>query len=87
VYLGRCAALSFLQNIQELIEGETELAEVAADVGRFPVYEELPPTREENIMAYSTTNTEDIKELVDVFFASVCIIVLEILSYRRCYLG
>ena len=86
MYLGRCAALSFLQNIQELIEGDTELAEVAADVGRFPVYEELSPTREENIMAYSTTNTEDIKELVDVFFAAVCIILLEVLTYRRCCL-
>lgn len=71
MYLGDCAALTFLQNIQELIEGETELATIAADVGNFPVYEEMPPVRDNSILAYNTTDKQDIEELVEVFFASV----------------
>lgn len=72
VYLGHCAALSFLQNIQDLIEGEMRLATVAADVASFPVYEEeVPPVRDEDILACSTTNIHDFEDLVDVFFVSV----------------
>lgn len=72
MYLGDCAALSFLQNIQELIEGEGELTTIAQDVGGFPVYEEVPPVvRDGNILAYNTMDMQDIKELINVFFASV----------------
>jgi hypothetical protein len=71
VYLGHCAALSFLQNIQELIEGEMRLATVAADVASFPVYEEELPVPDEDILACSTTNVHDFEDLVDVFFVSV----------------
>lgn len=71
MYLGDCAALSFLQHIQELIEGEQELAAVAADVANFPVYEEVPPPYEENILDYNTARIQELEELVDVFFASV----------------
>ncbi|RFU34091.1 hypothetical protein B7463_g2243, partial [Scytalidium lignicola] len=75
LYMGHCAALSFLQHIQELIESEKELATVAADVGSFPVYEELPPVRNEDILACNTTNVQELAELIDVFFVSTCGIV------------
>lgn len=80
MYLGDCAALSFLQNIQELIEGEKELATIAADVGNFPVYEEVPPVRDGNILAYNAMDMQDIEELVEVFFASVWYLFLQALQ-------
>lgn len=71
VYLGHCAALSFLQNIQELIEGQMPLASVADDAANFPVYEEMSPVRDEDILAFSPANIQDFEDLVNVFFASV----------------
>jgi hypothetical protein len=71
VYLGHCAALSFLQNIQELIDGEMRLATIAADFASVPVYEEVLPVPDDDILACSTTNIHDFEDLVDVFFASV----------------
>jgi hypothetical protein len=54
-----------------LIEGEKRLANIAPGVANFPVCEEEPPMRDENILACSTTNIQDFEDLVDVFFASV----------------
>ena len=47
------------------------LATIAADVGNFPVYEEVPPVREEDILSCNMTNIQDIEDLIDVFFAAV----------------
>jgi hypothetical protein len=71
VYLGNCAALSFLQHIQELIDSEKCLSAVAADVSNLSVLEELPPVPCENVLADGTDSLADLQELVDVFFASV----------------
>ena len=54
------------------------LATITADVGNFPVYEEVPPVREEDILSYNMTNIQDIENLIDVFFAAVWYPPLEI---------
>lgn len=80
MYLGDCAALSFLQHIQELIEGEKELATVAADVADFPVYEEMPPGRDNGLPSFYSIQLQDIQDLIEVFFTSVRLSPLEPLS-------
>jgi hypothetical protein len=72
VYFGDCAALSFLQNIQELIQDQQELAAVTKDLSSLSVFEEVPPTDGESVLAYSNANLGDLKALVGVFFISVC---------------
>lgn len=62
------------------MEGETELATVAADVANFPVYEEVSPVRDGYILAYKTMDVQDIEELVEVFFASVRYLFLQTLQ-------
>ncbi|KAJ5164608.1 uncharacterized protein N7500_006438 [Penicillium coprophilum] len=66
VYLGNCAALSFLQNIQQLIETETGCASIAADVAGLSVIEELPPLPPDDLMAYNSENTEELERLIRV---------------------
>ena len=58
------------------------LATIAADVGNFPVYEEVPPVREEDILSCNMTNIQDIEDLIDVFFAAVWYPPLEISDTR-----
>ncbi|KAG2414400.1 hypothetical protein HFD88_003591 [Aspergillus terreus] len=69
VYLGNCAALAFLQNIQQLIETRTGQT---ADVSDLSVVEELPPVQDGGLDLYITRNKEELKRLVDVFFISTC---------------
>lgn len=71
MYYGDCAALSFLRNIQELIQGEEELAEVAKEISSFSVLAEAPPTDGESVLAYSNANLKDLEDLIQVFFTSV----------------
>lgn len=73
VYLGDCAALSFLQNIQELIQGEQELANAAKDLSSLSVLEEVESTDSESVLAYSNANLSDLEALVRAFFTSVLI--------------
>lgn len=68
MYLGNCAALAFLQNIQQLIETKTGQT---ADVSDLSVVEELPPVQDGGLDLYITRNKEELKRLVDVFFISV----------------
>ncbi|KAJ5513064.1 hypothetical protein N7463_002616 [Penicillium fimorum] len=75
VYLGNCAALSFLQNIQQLIESETGYASIAADVAGLSVIEELPPVPPDNLTAYNSGDTEELERLIRVYFISTCGIV------------
>ncbi|KAH0499570.1 hypothetical protein TgHK011_006753 [Trichoderma gracile] len=72
VYYGDCAALSFLRNIQELIQGEEELADVAKEISSFSVLAEAPPTDGESVLAYSNANLKDLEDLIQVFFTSTC---------------
>ncbi|KAH8805406.1 hypothetical protein F5884DRAFT_678776 [Xylogone sp. PMI_703] len=70
LYMGHCAALSFLQHIQQLIESENELTTIATDMGSIPVYEELPPLRNEDMMICNTANVQELEELAEVYFIS-----------------
>ncbi|KKP02895.1 p-hydroxylaminobenzoate lyase [Trichoderma harzianum] len=72
MYYGDCAALSFLQNIQELIQGEQELADAAKDLSSLSVVEEVPSTDGESVLAYSNANLGDLEALVQAFFTSTC---------------
>lgn len=72
MYYGDCAALSFLRNIQELIQGEEELADVAKEISSFSVLAEAPPTDGESVLAYSNANLKDLEDLIQVFFTSTC---------------
>ncbi|KAL7946791.1 hypothetical protein V8C42DRAFT_352305 [Trichoderma barbatum] len=72
MYYGDCAALSFLQNIQELIQGEQELADAAKDLSSLSVLEEVPSTDGESVLAYSNANLGDLEALVQAFFTSTC---------------
>ncbi|UKZ86516.1 uncharacterized protein TrAFT101_002342 [Trichoderma asperellum] len=63
MYLGDCAALSFLQNIQELIQGEQELANAAKDLSSLSVLEEVESTDSESVLAYSNANLSDLEAL------------------------
>ncbi|KAL6859272.1 fungal-specific transcription factor domain-containing protein [Trichoderma novae-zelandiae] len=73
MYYGDCAALSFLRNIQELIQGEQELADVAKDLSSISALAEDPSTTDgESVLAYSNANLEDLEDLVQVFFTSTC---------------
>lgn len=71
VYLGDCAALSFLQNIQELIQGEQELTDAAKDLSSLSVLEEVESRDSESVLAYSNANLGDLEALVGAFFTSV----------------
>lgn len=71
MYYGDCAALSFLQNIQELIQGEQELADAAKELSSLSVVEEVPSTDGESVLAYSNANLGDLEALVQAFFTSV----------------
>ncbi|KAL2869596.1 transcription factor domain-containing protein [Aspergillus lucknowensis] len=64
VYLGDCSALSFLQNLQELIERETRPNSALASTREF---EELPPDPDEGSLSY-TGNVDDLTGLVKTFF-------------------
>ncbi|KAL3442340.1 fungal-specific transcription factor domain-containing protein [Aspergillus insuetus] len=64
VYLGDCSALSFLQNIQELIERETQPSKTPIHSREF---EELPPDPDERSLSY-TGNTQDLTDLINTFF-------------------
>ncbi|KAL7905440.1 hypothetical protein GGI35DRAFT_471665 [Trichoderma velutinum] len=72
MYYGDCAALSFLQNIQELIQGEQELADAAKELSSLSVVEEVSWTDGESVLAYSNANLGDLKALVQAFFTSTC---------------
>ncbi|KAK4065284.1 transcriptional regulator family: Fungal Specific TF [Trichoderma harzianum] len=72
MYYGDCAALSFLQNIQELIQGEQELADAAKELSSLSVVEEVPSTDGESVLAYSNANLGDLEALVQAFFTSTC---------------
>lgn len=71
VYLGDCAALSFLQNIQELIQNEQELADAAKDLSSLSVLEEAESRDNESVLAYSNANLGDLEALVEAFFTAV----------------
>lgn len=71
MYYGDCAALSFLQNIQELIQGEQELADAAKELSSLSVVEEVPSTDGESVLAYNNANLGDLEALVQAFFTSV----------------
>ncbi|KAJ0418645.1 fungal-specific transcription factor domain-containing protein [Aspergillus carlsbadensis] len=64
VYLGDCSALSFLQNIQELIERETQPSNNPMHTREF---EELPPDPDERSLSY-TGNVQDLTDLTKTFF-------------------
>ncbi|KAL3456972.1 fungal-specific transcription factor domain-containing protein [Aspergillus heterothallicus] len=64
VYLGDCSALSFLQNIQELIEREAQSPSNSIQTQEF---EELPPDPDERSLSY-TGNVQDLSELIKTFF-------------------
>jgi hypothetical protein len=74
VYLGDCAALSFLQNIQELIQNEQELADVAKDLSSLSVLEEAESRESESVLAYNNANLGDLEALVKTFFTAVRIL-------------
>ena len=63
--------MSFLQNIQQLIEDEPELSSYAADVSSHSVIEELPPMQVDSVESYYTGNLQELEDLIEVFFTSV----------------
>ena len=71
VYLGNCAALSFLQNIRDMIQGEDDLAALTADVSSLSCLEELPANIGENESDFQDAEASDLESLVEVFFTSV----------------
>lgn len=71
MYLGDCAALSFLQNIQELIRNDQELVDAAQDLSSLPVLEEAESRDTESVLAYSNANLGDLEDLVKAFFTAV----------------
>lgn len=71
MYLGDCAALSFLQNIQEFIQNDQELAEAAKDLSSLSVLEEAESRDTESVLAYSNANPGDLEALVKAFFTAV----------------
>lgn len=72
VYLGDCAALSFLQHLQKLIDSDKELSKIAEDVSSISGLEELLPAPGESLLTHSASDFCDLEDLVDSFFASVC---------------
>lgn len=71
VYLGNCAALSFLQNIQDMIQNEEDLSNLTADVASLSRLEELPASMSENVLDFQDADGDDLESLIDVFFTSV----------------
>jgi hypothetical protein len=71
VYLGDCAALSFLRNIQQLIQDEEEFADAANDLSSLSVLEEAESRESESVLAYSNANIGDLEALVKTFFTAV----------------
>ncbi|KAL2844532.1 fungal-specific transcription factor domain-containing protein [Aspergillus pseudoustus] len=65
VYLGDCSALSFLQNIQELMERETHSSDTSIHTREF---EELPPEPDDRSLSY-TGNVHDLRNLIQTFFS------------------
>ncbi|KIA75443.1 hypothetical protein HK57_00087 [Aspergillus ustus] len=65
VYLGDCSALSFLQNIQELMERETHSSDTSIHTREF---EELPPEPDDRSLSYAG-NVHDLRNLILTFFS------------------
>lgn len=61
----------FLQNIQELIQGEQELADAVKDLSSLSVLEEAESRESESVLAYSNANLGDLEALVKEFFTAV----------------
>jgi hypothetical protein len=80
VYLGDCAALSFLRNIQELIQDEEEFADAANDLSSLSVLEEVESRESESVLAYSNANIGDLEALVKTFFTAVRVPLLNVYS-------
>lgn len=71
MYLGDCAALSFLQNIQELIQNDQDLVDAAKGLSSLSVLEEAESRDTESVLAYSNANLGDLEALVKAFFTAV----------------
>ena len=71
VYLGNCAALSFLQNIGDMVHGEDDLATLTADIPSLSCLEELPANVSEKVLDLQDADIGDLESLVEVFFTSV----------------
>ncbi|KAB8231336.1 uncharacterized protein BDW43DRAFT_282791 [Aspergillus alliaceus] len=69
VYLGNCAALAFLQNIQQLIEAE---AGPTSDLPRLSIFEEGPPTQESSCIPLPSCTENELSDLVATFFVATC---------------
>ncbi|KAL2793709.1 fungal-specific transcription factor domain-containing protein [Aspergillus keveii] len=67
VYLGDCSALSFLQNVQELIEREAQSSNSEIHSREF---EELPPDPDDRSLSY-TGSVEDLTDLIKTFFTVI----------------
>ncbi|KAL7935626.1 fungal-specific transcription factor domain-containing protein [Trichoderma chlorosporum] len=72
MYFGDCAALSFLKNIQELIQDEQDLTDTAKELSSLSVVDEAPSIYGENVLAYSNANLADLERLIQAFFTSTC---------------
>lgn len=71
VYLEDCAALTFLQNIQELIKTEIGLSSAIADVSSLSDMEEMSSQSSKLVLENNSGDVHELKVLVDVFFTSV----------------
>ena len=71
VYLGDCAALTFLQHIQDLIETEGGSPAANADVSSVSAMEEAQPQESDITLDHGVESSSSLRELVDVFFAAV----------------
>ena len=71
VYLGDCAALTFLQHIQDLIETEGGSPAANADVSSVSAIEEAQPQEDDITLDQRVESSSSLRELVDVFFAAV----------------
>jgi len=71
VYLGDCAALSFLQHIQDLIENEGGSTLADADISGISAMEEALPQQGEVAIGHEAESPADLRDLITVFFAAV----------------
>lgn len=73
VYLGNCATLYFLQNIQQLIADQSSdvFSSLNSDVSNLSLMEELPPFERHDMEPLLLSDMGDIKDLVDAYFTSV----------------
>ncbi|KAJ5621138.1 hypothetical protein N7510_005122 [Penicillium lagena] len=72
LYLGNSAALSFLQNIQELMQVEEELPALSEDLSNNAPFEEPTSHIRESFSLYDCLDGPGLASLVDVFFTSTC---------------